>query len=160
MFSRSLFVSRGDDSGTHKKELSIWEQIGKKRGGEGYPVRTRGMEGFRKHGRSNEKWYIESGAGMAETLRIANEKNAYCLTDRSTWIVYRNQLPGLKLLVERDEKFLNYYSIIPVSPAKFPWVNYSLSMKLVKFLTGKDGQKIISEFGKTKYGQPLFYVNP
>jgi tungstate transport system substrate-binding protein len=133
---RSYFVSRGDNSGTHRKEISIWKKIS---------------------GVKFSNWYIESGSGMVHTLRIANEKGAYCFSDLSTWITHKNELDNLCLLFEKDPALLNEYSLIPVSPEKFRQVNFELAEKFVEFFTSKEGQKLISDFGKKKYGQPVFY---
>lgn len=132
----SSFVSRGDDSGTHKKELSLWNKAGIKPAG---------------------KWYIESGTGMEAALRIANEKNAYCLVDRGTWLTHRKEADTLDKIVEGDAVLYNPYSVIVVSPAKFPWLQHDLAQKFVKFIRGREGQKIIKEFGVDKFGSPLFY---
>jgi tungstate transport system substrate-binding protein len=134
--SSVLFVSRGDDSGTHKKELRLWEEAG------GKPI-----------GGS----YLESGSGMEATLRIANEKKAYCLIDRATWLAHQEEIDALGLLVQGDEKLFNPYSVIAVSPAKYPNVNNKLATAFTDFIRGPEGQKIIRQFGVDKYGSPLFF---
>lgn len=130
--SKSTFISRGDDSGTHRKERELW--------------RVAGIE-------PSGGWYIEAGTGMVGTLRIANERRAYTLTDRGTYLAHRKEL-DLTVLVEGDE---NLYSIIPLSKEKYPHVNYQLAMKLIGFITGVEGQDIIRTYGQKEYGQPLFF---
>ncbi len=135
--AEALFVSRGDNSGTNKKELSIWEAAGIAPEGD---------------------WYMETGQGMGATLRIADEKNAYTMTDRGTYLAQQDNLI-LVILVEDDQILFNPYGIIPVDPEKHPSlrINYQGAMDLVEFITGQQGQDIIREFGKEKFGQPLFY---
>jgi len=135
--TESLFVSRGDNSGTNKKEISIWEAAGITPEGD---------------------WYMETGQGMGATLRIADEKSTYTMTDRGTYLAQQENLI-LIILVEGDPMLFNPYGIIPVDPEKHPGlgINYQGAMKLVEFITGQEGQDIIREFGKEKFGQPLFY---
>lgn len=132
-----LFISRGDDSGTHKKELLLWEELG---------ISTEG------------DWYIESGQGMSFTLGIADEKGAYTLSDRGTYISSIDYL-SLKVLVEGAEILFNPYGIIQVNPEKHEniKINYEGSLEFVEFITGQKGQRIIEEFGIEKYGQNLFH---
>jgi len=130
-----LFASRGDDSGTHKKEKKIWEEAG---------VEPKG------------DWYIEVGQGMANTIMVANEKNAYTLTDRGTYLSQQDNIQ-LVILFEGDNLLLNPYGIIAVNPDKHPKVNYEGAMKFIEFITSKEGQEIIKNFGIEKYGQPLFF---
>lgn len=134
--SKALFVSRGDDSGTHKKELQIWKMLNIKPSGE---------------------WYIESGTGMEATLRISNEKNAYTLCDRSTWVSHKKEIDVLEVVVEKDLELFNPYSVIVVSHSKFPWVNHELARKFAEFIRGTEGQNIIRNFGKEQFGEPLFF---
>ena len=135
--TESLFASRGDNSGTNKKEISIWEAAGIVPEGD---------------------WYMETGQGMGATLRIADEKGIYTMTDRGTYLSQQDNLI-LVVLVEGDSILFNPYGIIPVDPEKHPdlGINYQGAMKLVEFITGQKGQDIIREFGKEKFGQPLFY---
>jgi len=133
--SKSTFISRGDDSGTHRKERELWKVAGIEPCG---------------------SWYIEAGTGMVGTLRIANERRAYTLTDRGTYLAHREEL-DLTILVEGDEILYNLYSIIPLSKEKYPHINYRLAMKLVGFITGVEGQDIIRSYGQKEYGQPLFF---
>ncbi|HUU04246.1 MAG TPA: substrate-binding domain-containing protein [Patescibacteria group bacterium] len=130
------FVSRGDDSGTHKKELKLWGQAGLNPAG---------------------RWYMESGSGMEATLRIANEKNAYCLVDRATWLAHRKEIDVLAVLVEGDAQLFNPYSVIVVSTAKFPWLNVKLATRFAEFIRSPQGQAIIRDFGKDKFGSALFF---
>ncbi len=130
------FVSRGDDSGTHKKELRLWQAAG---------VHPSGP------------WYMESGSGMEATLRIAVEKLAYCLVDRATWLAHRREASGLEVLVEGDMDLFNPYSVIVVSPVKFPWLNTGLAKQFAAFIRSPEGQAIIRDFGRERYGAPLYY---
>ncbi|MEW6618145.1 MAG: substrate-binding domain-containing protein [bacterium] len=134
--SKTPFVSRGDDSGTHKKELNIWKQLNIKPSGD---------------------FYIESGTGMEMTLRIAQEKNAYCLVDRATWLSHKKEIDVLEILVEGDSILYNPYSVIVVSPTKFPRVNFKLAQKFADFIRSYEGQKIIKNFGIKKFGEPLYF---
>lgn len=131
----SLFVSRGDDSGTYKMELSLWKAAGVTPGG---------------------KWYQESGQGMGATLKLASEKGGYTLSDRGTFLAYLQELE-LEKLVEGDKRLLNVYHVITVNPEKCPQSNYEGAIAFAKFLTTSETQKIIGQFGLEQYGQPLFY---
>lgn len=134
---KALFISRGDDSGTHKKELKIWEKAGIKPEG---------------------RWYVSTGQGMAATIRIANEKLGYTLSDRGTYLVQKDNI-DLVILTEKSKDLLNPYGVIAVSPDKYPRVNHEGALKFIEFLTSDEGQKIIGEFGKEQHGQPLFVPN-
>jgi tungstate transport system substrate-binding protein len=131
--SESDFVSRGDDSGTNKKELSIWGNVGIEPSG---------------------NWYIETGQGMGASLNVANEKQAYILADRGTYLAYKADL-DLDILVKGDSELFNPYGIIPVNPAVHTHVNYQKAMAFVGYITSQQGQKIISEY--TAYGKVLFH---
>ena len=135
------FVSRGDKSGTHVAEMELWGKAGIKPSG---------------------SWYItfEKGAeGNVPTLRYTDQKEAYTVIDRATYLSLKDKIK-LMVLVEGDEVLLNYISLIPVSPQKFPKVNHEDAMVFVKWLTASEkGQKIIRDFGKDKYGSPLFFPN-
>jgi len=133
--ANAAFTSRGDDSGTHKKELRLWQSAGGNKG-------------------SN---YMESGSGMEATLRIANEKKTYSLIDRATWLAHKKEVDALDALVEGDGDLFNPYSVIVVSPSKFPWVKSKLATAFADFIRSAEGQKIIKEFGVEKYGSPLFF---
>ena len=132
---KSTFVSRGDDSGTNKKELSIWDKLSLTPSG--------------------SSWYIETGQGMAATLRIANEKNAYTLTDTSSYTYLEKQL-DLVILLEEDEELINKYSIIEVNPEKFDYVNKEGAELFSDFLISEEIQLLISEYGTEEFGHPLF----
>lgn len=129
-----VFVSRGDESGTHKKELAIWKAAG---------INPEGS------------WYISSGTGMAQSLRMAHEKHGYILTDRGTYLSLKAELE-LVIDFEGDPLLRNLYSVMEVNPARHPHVKSTEAMKLAEFLLSKSGQEIIRSFGTEKYGQPLF----
>jgi tungstate transport system substrate-binding protein len=129
------FVSRGDDSGTHKKEKLIWKDAGMTPEG---------------------KWYMEAGQGMGAVLTIANDKQAYTMADRGTYLAFSEKI-SLKVLSEGDPILFNPYGIIAVNPAKFPDANYLKAMALIGWVTSPEGQAIIKEFGKDKFEIPLFY---
>lgn len=133
--SQATFVSRADQSGTHKKEQRLWASAGLS---------------------PKSPWYLEAGAGMEAVLRIANEKRAYCLTDRGTYLAHQKEY-DLPILFEGDRELFNPYHVMLVAPAKYPFVNYALAKKFSDFLTSERGQKLIAEYGVDKYGQPLFY---
>ena len=138
---KSTFISRGDQSGTHVAEMELWGKAGIKPSGSWYVVYEKGAE------------------GNAPTLRHTDSKSAYTVIDRATVLTLKDQIK-LVVLVEKDEALLNYISLIPVNPKKFPKVNYEDTMTFVKWLTNpKKGQKIIGDFGKDKYGSPLFFPN-
>ena len=130
------FVSRGDDSGTHAKEKTLW-------GAAGLDVP------------SADGWYAESGQGMAATLTIAAETGAYTLTDRATWLSVSDPA-GLPLLVEGDERLFNVYHVIVVSPERHDVVNSAAAGRFRAFLLEPTTQQLIGEFGRDQYGQPLF----
>ena len=129
------FASRGDDSGTHKKELDLW----KKAGVDPQTVAHR----------------VETGQGMGATLNVANEKRLYTLTDRATYLAQRKSLE-LVIISEGAPTLLNVYHVYVVSPAKFPKVKAEPARRLVDFLVAEDTQKLIGQFGQAEYGQPLF----
>lgn len=129
------FVSRGDDSGTHKKEKLLWSKLGIAPQGE---------------------WYLEAGQGMSATLRMADEKNAYVLVDRATFLFNRNSL-RIKLLVEGDKDLFNPYGIIPVSPYRHKHVKYEQAMALVTWLTSLECQNIIGAYQRE--GAQLYHPN-
>jgi len=134
--TRSVFISRADQSSTHKKELRLWDAAGLKPKG---------------------AWYLEAGAGMETVLRIANEKRAYCLTDRATYLAHQKELE-LDILCQGDPELFNPYHVMLVSPARYPFVNFTLARKFADFLLSADGQKMIAGFGIDKYGQQLFHA--
>jgi tungstate transport system substrate-binding protein len=132
------FISRGDDSGTNKKEVSIWA------GTDFDPASTK------------PAWYIESGQGMGATLIIASEKSAYTLTDRATFLANQENL-DLEILVEGDAVLLNIYHVITVNPDVWPDTNYTGALAFAQFITSPEIQAVIGEFGVDQYGQPLFF---
>jgi len=136
-----VFVTRGDRSGTHVAEMDLWQKAGIKPQGSWYYTCPRGAE------------------GNVPTLRHTDKMEAYTLIDRATVLAMQKEIK-LVVLVEKDEALLNFISLIPANPQKFPKVNYSDTMKFVKWLTSPEkGQKTISDFGKDKYGAPLFFAN-
>lgn len=132
----ALFISRGDDSGTHKKELSLWKKADIKPSG--------------------AKWYQEAGQGMGATLLMASEKQGYTLTDRGTYLAQKKNL-RLEILSEGDKALLNIYHVMQVNPEKFSKVNAKGGKAFCEFMVAPETQKIIGEFGKDKYGSPLFF---
>jgi tungstate transport system substrate-binding protein len=137
----SLFISRGDKSGTHVAEMELWTKAGLKPAGSWYVVYEKGSE------------------GNAPTLKYTDEKEAYTFIDRATYLSLKDKIK-LAILVEGDEALLNYISLIPVNKAKCAKVNTKDTKTFVKWLTSpKKGQLIIRDFGKDKYGSPLFFPN-
>lgn len=138
---KPVFISRGDKSGTHVAEMQLWEKAGIKPGGPWYVI------------------YEKGAMGNGPTLQYTNEKNAYTVMDRATYLSLKDRIK-LVILVEKDDALLNYITLIPVNPKKFPKVNYEDAMTCVKWLTSPEkGQRIIRDFGKEKYGAPLFFPN-
>jgi tungstate transport system substrate-binding protein len=132
--AKSRFVSRGDNSGTHTLEKSLW-----------------------KEARIDPKgdWYIEAGLGMAATLGIANERNAYTITDRGTYLALQKRLM-LPILIEGDRALLNIYSVMEVNPANGPRINRAGGKALADFMVSPQAQSLIKTFGVEKFGEPLF----
>jgi tungstate transport system substrate-binding protein len=135
--SDSTFLSRADKSGTNTKELAIWAKAEVK------PVAA------------TDKWYLEVGKGMGDTLTMTNEMGGYTITDSGTWGTMKDNLPNLELLVQGDTILYNPYGVIAVNPVKYPNSNYKASMAFVNFITSAEGQKIIKDF-KNKGGQYIF----
>ncbi|MCE5192423.1 MAG: substrate-binding domain-containing protein [Candidatus Cryosericum sp.] len=136
--SGSTFISRGDKSGTNTKELDIWKSAGITPAG--------------------KSWYVNAGQGMGEVLIMADQKQAYTLTDRATYLAYQNGGKiNLPILVEGSQGLLNPYGIIPINPAKYPSVKVDLAVRFADFMTGLPGQELIKSFGVEQYGQTLFY---
>ncbi|MCU7847461.1 MAG: substrate-binding domain-containing protein [Candidatus Thiodiazotropha sp. (ex Lucinoma kastoroae)] len=121
---QAIFISRGDDSGTHKKELGLWKEAGIKPEG---------------------RWYREAGQGMGKVLQIASELDAYTLTDRGTWLAYKSKSP-LKIGFEGDPLLFNPYGIIAVSPKRYPDINNQGANALIKWMISPDGQQRIGGF--------------
>jgi tungstate transport system substrate-binding protein len=135
--AQAPFVSRGDNSGTQQLELQLWQKAG---------LNPRG-----------QPWYVESGTGMGQTLIIADQRQAYTISDRATWLAFKGRIQ-LPILVERDPVLLNVYHVMPVNPDKFPNVklNVAGAQAFADFLVAPETQRVIGNFGKDKYGQPLF----
>jgi tungstate transport system substrate-binding protein len=132
--SKSSFVSRGDNSGTHNLEKTLWKEAG---------IQPKG------------DWYIEAGQGMGATLNIANQRNAYTITDRGTLLALRNRVT-LPILIESDKVLLNIYSVMEVNPANGPRVNTAGGKAFADFMVAPQTQNVIKNFGMEKFGQPLF----
>ena len=132
--SKSRFVSRGDNSGTHNLEKTLWKEAG--------------IE-------PKEDWYIETGQGMGATLGIANERNAYTITDRGTYLALGSRI-SLPILGEGDKALLNIYSVMEVNPANGPRINTAGGKAFADFMVAPQTQSVIKSFGVEKFGQPLF----
>lgn len=132
--AEARFVSRGDKSGTHVLEQALWKQAGVE---------------------PKAPWYIESGQGMGATLGIANDRRAYTLTDRGTWLALGKRV-DLPILVEKDRPLLNIYSVMEVNPANGPRVNAAGGKAFADFMLAPATQAVIKTFGVDKFGQPLF----
>jgi tungstate transport system substrate-binding protein len=131
--TNSIFISRGDDSGTHRKEKDIWNKAG---------ITSRG------------KWYLEAGQGMGVVLQMAHEKMAYALTDRGTYIAYKPKIDSV-IISEGDLILYNPYGVIAVNPARHPQVNYIKAMAFIGWITSPECQKMIAQFKQG--GEVLFY---
>lgn len=137
--SEQTFVSRADDSGTHKKELSIWEKAGIKPSGD---------------------WYIEAAAGMGDVITMTNEKEGYTLSDRATWLNVGKDT-DLKILCEKDPSGMlnNQYGVICVNPDKNDKINHDGAKAFQKWILSEDTQNLIGEYGVKEYGEQLFVPN-
>ncbi|MDR9436840.1 MAG: substrate-binding domain-containing protein [Thiohalophilus sp.] len=129
---QALFVSRGDDSGTNKKELHLWDAAG---------IKPQGS------------WYRRAGQGMGKVLQMSGELDAYTLTDRGTWLAMRDKLP-LAILTEGDPRLFNPYGIIAVNPERYPDANYAGAIAMIHWITAKRGQQLIGQY--RVQGEPLF----
>jgi tungstate transport system substrate-binding protein len=134
--AEALFVSRGDNSGTHAKEKTLWKKAG---------ITAEG-----------QKWYQQTGLGMGQTLNVAAEKKGYTLTDRGTYLAQKKNL-GLDILVEGDAALLNIYHVIEVNVVKWPKVNGPGAKAFADFIVNKKTQGVIKTFGIDKYDSPLFF---
>ena len=134
--AESLFLSRGDNSGTHAKEKTLWKKA------EITPA--------------GQKWYQETGLGMGQTLNVAAEKKGYTLADRGTYLALKKNL-GLDILVEGDAALLNIYHVIEVNSTKWPKANADGAKAFAAFMVSKNTQDIIKTFGVDKFGSPLFF---
>ncbi|MDD5462700.1 MAG: substrate-binding domain-containing protein [Methylococcales bacterium] len=130
---KTAFISRGDDSGTHKKELELWKKINISPAG---------------------AWYLSAGQGMGAVLRMADDKQAYTLADKGSFLSYRDKIQ-LVALSEGGNALLNPYHVIAVNPKRHPHINYELAKEYINFVTGAEGQAIIANYKKD--GQQLFY---
>ncbi len=135
---RAIFASRGDESGTHKTEIKIWNNLN---------MSTNDFNGG---------WYRELGLGMGATLNVAVQMDAYALSDRATWLAFKNKRQHL-ILFEGDESLFNQYGIIPVNPNKCPSVKTNLSKIFIDWILSMEGQNLISSYKKN--GQQLFFPN-
>jgi len=138
---QAIFVSRGDNSGTNKKEISLWKAAG-------MPVPEK------------EKWYVQTGQGMLATINIAAERNGYTMTDRGTYIKYEDNMngnPPLKILVEGNAVLLNQYSVIAIDKTHCSKAKYNLAKRFIDWITEKEAQQAIKEF--KLLGKPLFTPN-
>lgn len=133
---KAVFVSRGDRSGTHVKELSLWKQAGV--------------------GPAGAPWYVEVGQGMGAAARIASEKRAYILIDRGTFLALRKTL-DLVAISEGGDELRNRYGVIVVSPTSHPGVRAREARRFAEWLVSPDSQRLIGEFGAERFGQPLFH---
>ncbi|MCG8325667.1 MAG: substrate-binding domain-containing protein [Thiotrichales bacterium] len=131
--AQEVFISRGDNSGTHKKELSLWRKQGREPGGD---------------------WYLSAGQGMGAVLKIADDKQAYTLTDRGTYLAYSDRI-SLAVLVEGDPDLFNPYHVIMVNPERHPHVNTEAAHKYIEYIRGAQGQSIIRDYRVG--GATLFY---
>jgi tungstate transport system substrate-binding protein len=133
---RRLFVSRGDRSGTHLLEQKLWRLAGIR-------IPPKG------------EWYVESGQGMAATLQMADQKRAYTISDRATYLAWRDKLE-LVPLSEGDTVLYNVYHVLEVNPRNAPRLNVAGSRALADFFVSPEAQELIGEFGKSRFGQSLF----
>jgi tungstate transport system substrate-binding protein len=134
--SKAVFVSRGDDSGTNKKELDVWKSL---------TITPSGTN------------YVSTGQGMGQTLLVASQKNGYTLTDRATWLAQKRNLPNLKIVVEGGNDLMNIYHVMQVNPEKHKGVNSKDAKNFVTFMVSDKTMKVIENFGKKEYGQALFF---
>lgn len=128
----AIFVSRGDDSGTHTKERDLWKAA---------EITPSG------------KWYMEAGQGMGAVLQMAGELDGYTLTDRGTWLAYKAKSPLVEL-VQGDKRLFNPYGVMAVNPEKYPDINYDGAMQFIDWISSVEGQQLIHDF--TIAGEPLF----
>lgn len=137
--SETSFISRGDDSGTHKAELKIWKSVDLEPSGD---------------------WYISAGSGMGDVLKMANEKEAYTIADRGTYLSMKDDL-DLEVVTEKEDKLYNQYGVIPVSAEKtgVATLNEKGAKEFAEWMTSEKVQKLIEEYGVEKFGQPLFVPN-
>jgi|TARA_B100000315_G_scaffold96484_1_gene88626 tungstate transport system substrate-binding protein len=136
----SVWISRGDDSGTHTREKSLWKEAG-----------------FEVTSLVNEPWYLEAGSGMLSTLRLANEKGAYTLSDTGTFLKFNAGTPiELEILVDQTKELINVYSAIAVNPDLIEWVNFEGAIQFMEYLISEDTQDLIANFGGDIFEKALF----
>lgn len=135
--SKSNFVSRGDDSGTHKLEKKLWKKNSIEPSG---------------------NWYLSIGKGMSETLLMASENKAYTISDRATFLAMKDKLE-LTVLLENKNDLINQYGVIAVNPNKSNKINAKGAQDFIEWILSEETQKLIGEYGKDKYGQSLFIPN-
>ena len=136
--NKFFFISRGDNSGTHKKELSLWKNLDLK-------IDPR-----------KDSWFLETGSGMGSSLNVAVNKNAFILTDKATWLSFNNKRNHI-VIIENDDNLINSYGIIPINPKKCPNSKIELSEQFINWLLSYEGQKLINSFKKN--GEQLFFGN-
>ena len=135
--AKAKFVSRGDESGTHKAELKIW--------GETVPDSEK------------DSWYISAGQGMGACLTMASEQGAYCLTDKATFLSMKDKL-DLDIILSESEDMKNTYSLIECNSETLDGINTKGAKALIEWMTGEEAGKLIAEYGSEQYGQPLFFL--
>ena len=137
---KAIWITRDDGSGTNTKEINLWKSAG-----------------YDYSEIKNERWIYGTGTGMGETIRVVDNKNAYTLADTATYLKYSKEgiIKNLDVLVDSGSELINIYSVILINPDKYN-KNYEDAKLLSKWLTGEDGQKVLEEFGKEEYGEPLF----
>ena len=133
--AQATFVSRGDDSGTHKKELALWKEAGIEPAGD---------------------WYVSAGQGMGDVLVMANEQLAYTMSDRATYLAVKLEGIELEIMVEGDPILFNPYGVIAVNPDKNPNIKNDLANKFIDWIVSLETQELISQFGVDTFGAPLF----
>lgn len=131
----SVFISRGDKSGTHTKEKELWQTAG---------IQPKGS------------WYVEAGQGMGPVITMATERQGYTMADRGTYNAFKGSKTDLKILFQGEKGLFNPYGIIAVNPKKHPHVKYDLALRLIDYVTGPDGLKIID--GYKAHGEPVFFI--
>lgn len=132
------FISRGDNSGTHKAELKIW--------GDDVPEAK------------DDEWYISTGKGMGDCLKMADEKKGYCLTDKATFLSMKDSLPELEILLSKGEDMKNTYSLIECNPEKLEGINTKGAKAFIEWMTGDEASALIAKYGQEQYGEALFYL--
>lgn len=133
-FAKATFVSRGDQSGTHTRELELWQAADVLPAGD---------------------WYLEAGRGMGEVITMATEMQGYTLADRGTYLAYHDKI-DLQVMVAGDKRLFNPYGVMVVNPEKHPQVKYELALAFVAYLTSPEGQKLIADYRRN--GEPLFFI--